>query len=166
MSMRSLLVFACAALTAGCFPPPRDSFDSATAPVETRAVPRALARVCVVRPDTAAASVTMEIRDNGRFVGATRGATYFCYFAAPGEHQITSADDDTGPLLLTARAGASYWLHEDVYSLLGDLHAHLDWVDEPTALEMLESCEARGVVVLPNRKDEIGALPIITTRRD
>lgn len=159
-----MLAFACAALVAACFPPPRDSFDVPSPPIETRAVPSALARVCVLRPDSTAASVTMEIRDNGRFVGATRGATYFCYLASPGEHQIVSDYDDTGPLLLTARPGARYWLHEDVQPILGELHAHLDWVDETTALEMLEACEARGVVALPDRRDEVGALPVVSTR--
>ncbi|AKU93665.1 hypothetical protein AKJ09_00329 [Labilithrix luteola] len=160
-----MLAFACAALAAGCLPlQTHDAHGSS--PVELRAVPTGAARICVLRPDSTAASVTMEIRDNGRFVGATRGATYFCYLATPGEHQITSEDDDTGPLLLTVRAGASYWLYEEVFAILGDLHAHLDWVDETTANEMLESCEARGVVALPDRQDEIGALPLVTTRRD
>ncbi len=95
----------------------------------------------------------MEIRDNKRLVGATRGRTYVCWLAAPGDHQITSIDDDTGPTFLRARAGAHYWLHQDVSTLAGDLHAHLDWVDDGTANEMLDQCDARVKVAIPGHED-------------
>ena len=116
-------------------------------------VPSGAAQVCVVRPDALAAHVPMAIRDNGRLVGATRGTTFFCYLARTGEHQITSSDDDTGPLLLRAQSGARYFLHQDVTELAGAVHAHLDWVDDATALEMLDACEARVRVAVPGHDD-------------
>jgi hypothetical protein len=127
---------------------------------ELGAVPSGAAQVCVVRPAPLAALVAMPVRDNGRMVGATRGATFFCYLARSGEHQITSSDDDTGPLLLHARARARYWLHQDVVELAGAVHAHLDWVDESTALEMLDACETRVRVAVPGHEDETSAQPI------
>src|SRR4051812_26214534 len=60
---------------------------------ELGAVPSVAARVCIVRPASVGSDITMEIRDNKRLVGATRGSTFACWLAAPGEHQITSTDD-------------------------------------------------------------------------
>jgi hypothetical protein len=113
-----------------------------------------------VRPDRFAAQVSMPVRDNGRLVGATRGTTFFCYLARPGEHQITSVDDDTGPTFLRAVAGMRYWLHQDVSELAGSVHAHLDWVEEHDALELLDACESRVHVAVPGHEDETSAQPI------
>lgn len=127
---------------------------------ELGALPSAAARVCIVRPASVGAEVTMEIRDNARLVGATRGRTFACWLAAPGEHQITSVDDDTGPTLFHARAGRHYWLHQDVEVLGGDLHAHLDWIDEPTAAEMLEACTRRVIVSVPGHDDRTDVVAV------
>jgi hypothetical protein len=107
----------------------------------------------------------MSVRDNGRLVGATRGTTYFCYLAASGLHQITSEDDDTGPQYLRAETGRRYWLHQDVVELGGLFHAHLDWVEEAAALEMLDSCETRVHVAVPGHDDNPAALPIAPAKR-
>ena len=84
---------------------------------------RGSAQICVMRPETLARDVSMEVRDNGRLVGATRGGTYVCWLAAVGEHQLTSIDDNTGPTWLEARANGRYWLHQEVSELGGRLHA-------------------------------------------
>ncbi len=137
----------------------RNAHESARL-TELGPVPSGAAQVCVVRPDSLAASVAMPVRDNGRLVGATRGTTFFCYLARAGEHQITSVDDDTGPMLLRAVSGARYWLHQDVSELAGAVHAHLDWVDENAGLELLDACEARVHVAVPGHEDETSAQPI------
>ena len=113
-----------------------------------------------MRPEAMAAQVSIPVRDNGRLVGATRGTTYFCYLAATGQHQITSVDDDTGPTVLRAQDGARYWLHQDVSELAGQVHAHLDFVEEAAALEMLEACETRVRVSVPGHEDEPATQPI------
>jgi hypothetical protein len=134
-------------------------------PAAEPAVPKGSARVCVLRPDSLATDVTMEVRDNGRVVGATRGSSYFCYLAAPGEHQIASIDDDTGPTLLRASDGARYWIHQEVATLGGDLHAHLDFVDEPTAHAMLERIDTKVLVAVRGHENETDAMPIAAARR-
>jgi len=126
---------------------------------ELGAIPAVAARVCVLRPARLAGQTTMEIRDNARLVGATRGATYTCWIAAPGEHQIASVDDDTGPTLLRARAGAHYWLHQDITLLDGHVHGHLDWVDDATASEMLAHCPTRVHAALPGHDDVVAVTP-------
>jgi hypothetical protein len=122
------------------------------------------ARVCVIRPEREAESVTMEVHDNGRLVGATRGATYVCWLALPGEHQIAADADDTGPTLLHAVAGRRYWLHQEV-AVLGDhAHAHLDWVDEEHASELLEECRARVMIAVPGHDEEANAMRVVSPR--
>jgi hypothetical protein len=128
-------------------------------------VPAGSAQVCVVRPEVTSSQVSMMVHDNGRLVGATRGTTFFCYLASPGDHQITSADDDTGPQFFHAQGGARYWLHQEVVDLAGHTHAHLDWVDESTALELLESCEARVRVSIPGHENEPATQPFAPAQK-
>jgi hypothetical protein len=144
------------AALASCAPP---SAARAVAQ-ELGPVPPSAARVCVLRPGSVGEDVIMEIRDNGRLVGATRGRTFACWLAVPGEHQIASADDDTGPMLLRARAGGRYWLHQDVTALGPDLHAHLDWVGEETAAELLAACDGRVLLDVPGHDGRTDAVAI------
>jgi hypothetical protein len=127
--------------------------------------PAGVAQVCVVRPERLAGDVTMRVRDNGRLVGATRGTTYSCWLAAPGAHQITSDDDDTGPTLLRAEPGSRYWLHQEVVELGGVPHAHLDWVDEDSVKELLDACDARVRVSVPGHDEAPAALPLVPATR-
>ena len=140
-------------------------FIGCARPPAEPSVPTGSAQVCVLRPDSFSGDVTMEVRDNGRIVGATRGSSYFCYLAAPGEHQITSIDDDTGPTLLRASEGARYWIHQEVATLGGDLHAHLDFVDEPTAHAMLDRIDTKVLVALRGHENETAAMPIAAALR-
>jgi len=139
---------------------PGSARNTAASVADLGPIPSGSAQVCVVRPERIAAHVSMPVRDNGRLVGATRGLTFFCYLARPGEHQITSVDDDTGPTLLRAVSGIRYWLHQDVAELAGNVHAHLDWVEEHDALELLDACESRVHVAVPGHEDETSAQPI------
>jgi hypothetical protein len=173
---RRFIILAMFALTGlGCTPQRAPE----TVAAELGSVPSSFSRVCVVRPSSVGGHVTMEIKDNGRLVSATRGRTFACWLVMPGSHQITDTADDTGPILLEARSGRQYFLHQDVSTLDSahegqrQFHAHLDWVDEPTATEMIESCQQRVVVNVSgydNRNDaEAVAVPargsLITTDR-
>jgi hypothetical protein len=137
---------------------------SALAEQELGPIPSGFARVCVIRPSLVGSAITMELRDNGRLVGATRGGTYACWLAPPGEHQITSIDDDTGPTLLSARADGDYWLHQDV-TKLAHLHAHLDWVDARTAENLIERCSGRVRVNVSGYDEAAGTVAIAPAKR-
>src|SRR4051812_47794820 len=128
VAMNARTITGISLFVAACSPPAQSPL-----PRDVAALPPGVAQVCVVRPEAESASVTMTVRDNGRLVGATRGRTYFCWLAAPGPHQIGSADDDTGPILLRADVGARYWLHQEVLEVGGVAHAHLDFVDDADA---------------------------------
>ena len=83
------------------------------------AIPSGYARVCVVRTSVLALAVPFPTHDDGVLVGATRGPSFFCYLAAPGEHEIAIDADETEHARLTAQAGASYVLKEEVDNIFG-----------------------------------------------
>ena len=76
--------------------------------------PAGTAKVCVIRTAVVAIAVTFPTRDNGTLVGATSGPTYFCYFAEPGEHVIVSEADEKETARLSAEAGKTYFLKQEV----------------------------------------------------
>lgn len=100
------------ALLAGC-----GSYQ--TRPVAGRSYPGPTANhgvVCVVRAGTNEdnSERTVPVWDNGVLVGATRGASHFCYLATPGPHVVVSE------LLLTARLDVDVmpeerrWIEQEV----------------------------------------------------
>lgn len=120
-------------------------------PIEPFATPPSdLAQVCVMRPHINAAAVTFPVKDNGRLVGATRGASYFCYFAVPGKHRITSEADDQSESEVTMIPGARYYLHQRVKNTLGFVTSPLEWVPESDAHKMISKCDYRVVTDVPD----------------
>lgn len=149
--MVRLLVCAALAVAAGCSgyrlaapdPPP---IDGRSTP------PPGLAQVCVVRPHRIAATVTLSVHDNGALVGATRGPSYFCYFAEPGVHSIASEEADEGAIevakLTTVQLapGGRYFLHQRVHPLGHEL----EWVDCQHGERMMRRSGYRVVAQAPD----------------
>src|SRR5438477_411593 len=73
--------------------------QSRAAPLDLASQPPAgQAKICVLRPQSKILSFTALVYDNGRLVGGTRGESYFCYLAEPGDHVISAAverDDES-----------------------------------------------------------------------
>jgi hypothetical protein len=121
-----------------------------TPPIEPFATPPSdLAQVCVMRPHINAGAVTFAVKDNGRLVGATRGASYFCYFAAPGRHRITSEADDQSEAEVTILPSTRYYLHQQVKNTMGYVTSPLEWVPETEAHKMINKCDYRVVTSVP-----------------
>lgn len=122
-----------------------------TPPIQPFAVPPSdLAQVCVVRPHILAGAVTFAVRDNGRLVGATRGASYFCYFAMPGRHHITSEADDTEMSDVVMLQATRYYVHQKVKNVMGWVTSPLEWVPETEARSMIAKCDYRVVTEVPD----------------
>ena len=108
--------------------------------------PAGWAQVCVLRPHWVAWGMTLAVRDNGNLVGATKGNTYFCYFAAPGWHDVATREDDPGPwrdvksLLVAVLPGQRLYLHHHIYPF-GIFS--VEWLDPTTAAELLGACGYR-----------------------
>jgi hypothetical protein len=112
-------------------------------------VPDDASEICVVRPHWIAAAVTAVVHDNQVLVGATRGPTYFCYFADPGRHVIVSRADGTQEATLEAAPGRRYYLHQIVDNIAGWVRTRLAWVDEAEARPFVEKCGYRIIVAVP-----------------
>jgi len=131
-----------------------------------------VATVCVVRPSHFALLVTFVVRDNDQLVGATRGESYFCYFAQPGRHEIVSSTgdsaDEEGGVGLVAQAGRRYWLHQDYDNNLGSVTSRLLVIDESRARDFVEDdgCEYRTLTGVPREENAPppGPTPVAAAR--
>jgi hypothetical protein len=122
-----------------------------TPPIEAFGPPSVhAATVCVLRPSHWGLNVTFVVHDDAQLVGATRGESYFCYYAAPGPHRIVSTRsdvlDDAATATLHARVGQRYWLHQRYDSFFGN---QLEWLDEERARQMIEGCDYKELVEAP-----------------
>jgi hypothetical protein len=133
------------ALAAGCSTydvasartPPTDAFGPP---------PTGLARVCVFRPHRLGAALTTPMRDNGRLVGATQGPGYFCYFAAPGNHELRVEVSDASPIRFSVESGGRYFVHHEI-NVGSD---ELLFVNEREARALAAACEYQVVVGVPS----------------
>ena len=125
------LMLAMLALTA-CSPSMREPREVAVDPFID--IPTGMAQVCVVRPPGRGQLLPTTFRDNGVTVGMTRGPSFFCYFAAPGQHRITPGASDAAIATLDVTPGRRYILRHQAN--VGQ--EEMLWVD-PTATERLFS---------------------------
>lgn len=118
--------------------------------------PASLGQVCIFRPHRVGMALTIPILDNGKLVGATRGPGYFCYFAAPGQHQIVAEDGDAEPTNLGVEAGQRYFLHHQI--TFGP--DRFVWVDAARARQFATECEYTVVVDAPDDEPLPGDRPV------
>lgn len=122
--------------------------------------PAGHAQICVLRPHIKAAAVTFAVRDNGRLVGATRGASYFCYYALPGKHRVTSEADDVQEANVLVLPGARYYLHQVVHNTLGWVSSPMEWVSEGEAHKMVDKCDYRVLTEVPDGTERPPVNPV------
>ncbi len=160
--MRLVPVLATGALlVAACSP---YSIGGATQPVLTPFGPGRgeVATVCVIRSSMTAQAVTFVVHDNRTVVGATKGHSYFCYEAEPGEHEIVSqtfdSTDTPGQTRAVLVAGGRYWI-EQQHSGIAALTSRLAWVDEAAARTLAEGCVHRALTEVPGHEHVPPAVP-------
>ena len=119
--------------------------------------------VCVIRASTWARGVTFVVHDNGALVGATKGDSYFCYEAAPGEHEIVSdtfdSTDHPGRTSIAIAAGQRYWLQQDHENTFGSVTSKLAWLDENAARELVSDAEYKVLTDTPGHEQVPAAVP-------
>ena len=101
-------------------------------------IPEDFARVCMIRTSHLAQAVAFPTLDNGALVGATKGPTFFCYKAEPGEHTLRIEADEPTLVKLHAEGGKSYYLHEKIPFLQFVMHCDTELVSEAKARELVE----------------------------
>lgn len=126
--------------------------------------PAHLAKVCVVRTSVMAMAVTFPTRDNDVLVGATRGPTYFCYHAEPGEHRITIEADEPEHAVLRAEAGHTYVLKQEVDNVFGYVKCRAVWVDPAEGAKLFADAEHQVLVGVPGSERLPGHAPVAPAR--
>jgi hypothetical protein len=140
------------AILAGCTP---YSTRGTTVPVAPAFGPSEadVATVCVLRSSAFAQAVTFVVHDNQTLVGATKGTSYFCYEAEPGNHTIVSdtfdSTDHAGSTRVALAAGQRYWLQQDHENNFGSVTSKLVWVTEAEARELVDGAEYRMITEAP-----------------
>jgi hypothetical protein len=129
------------------------------------AAPPAAARVCVVRTSILALAVTFPTHDDGVLVGATRGQSFFCYLAEPGDHEIAIEADETEHAHLTAKAGESYFLKEEVDNIFGWVKCRSIWVKADDARDLVASADHLVLVGVPGEEKLPGDTPFAPAHR-
>jgi hypothetical protein len=160
--MKKLALVIAVAAVAACSPysisggttPRMQAFGPARADVGT---------VCVIRAATWARAVTFVVHDNQTLVGATKGDSYFCYEAAPGEHEIVSdtfdSTDHPGHTSIEIAAGPRYWLQQDHENTFGSVTSKLAWLDENAARELVTDADYKVLTETPGHEQPPAAVP-------
>ena len=121
-------------------------------------IPADFARVCVIRTSHLAQAVTFSTLDNGTLVGATKGPTFFCYKAEPGEHTLRIEADEPTTVKLQAEGGKSYYLHQKVpFGFM--LRCDAEWVSEQDARELVDDSTYEVIVETPSAEHLPDAIP-------
>jgi hypothetical protein len=120
--------------------------------------------ICVIRPSHWSGEVTFLVRDDDQLMGATRGESWFCYLAEPGEHHIVSNTgrerDPTGTASITVVGGGRYYLHQDFDNVWGTIVDKLKWVEPQLAGELIEGCDNKVIVEVPGTERLPGVAPL------
>jgi hypothetical protein len=133
---------ACVACAAGCAGKSLVVNDATNPSVDTEtSPPQDRTKICVVRASSTEGGTAHAVRDNGALVGATRGASHFCYLAETGDHTIRieggSASDSTTNL--TAKGGRILFLNEEVTEVMGAVVTKLTWLEDAEARPLISS---------------------------
>jgi hypothetical protein len=82
-------------------------------------------------------------------VGATRGPTHFCDLAEPGDHEIEIEAAEGEKAKLTAEAGKSYFLKQEVDNIFGYVKCRGVWLTEAAAKHLFNSSDCEILVGVP-----------------
>ena len=121
-------------------------------------IPADFARICIIRTSRMAQAVAFPTLDNGTLVGATKGPTFFCYKAEPGEHTLRIQADEPTIVKLQAEGGRSYYLHETIpFSFI--MHCNATWVSEPKARDLIDDASYEVLTEAPATEHLPDAVP-------
>src|SRR5687767_12446186 len=109
----ALLVLCPLLLAAGCASVPLASLEDDTK-AKTFTVKSGKANIYVYRNETFGGAVSMTVALNGKVAGQTGAQTFFLWEVDPGPYEISSISEGTSLIKLTAEAGKSYFVWQEV----------------------------------------------------
>ena len=104
-------------------------------PPEFGAMPD-MAQLVIIRDTYFGGAIVFWNYLDGKFIGETKGKTYFITSVQPGEHYVVSATENTGVAHLNFQAGKNYFLRQGV--LMGMWRARTSGFFPIPALEAKE----------------------------
>jgi hypothetical protein len=120
----SILVNACASVPMA--PPEMDL------KAKNMSAPRDKALVYLYRNESMGGAIKMTVNLDGRYQGQTAPKTYFMWLLTPGRHEFSSVTENTATLPLDAKAGATYYIWQEVKMGMLSARSKLQLVDKET----------------------------------
>lgn len=134
------LLLAVAVLVTGCASVPMASSEDDGA-AKGFAVKPDRANVYVYRNETFGAAIPMTVSINGRVAGQTGPQTFFMWEVEPGQHEISSHAENISTVNITAQAGKSYFIWQEVKMGVFMARSLLQQVDEDTGRKGVMECK-------------------------
>ena len=134
------LLLALAVLLTGCVSVPMAS-DAEDGAAKAFAAKPDRANVYVYRNETFGAAIPMTVSINGRVAGQTGPQTYFMWEVEPGLHEISSHAETVSTIQITAQAGKSYYIWQEVKMGLFMARSQLQQMDEETGRKGVLECK-------------------------
>jgi len=107
---------------------------------KTFAVRAGKANLYVYRNETFGAAIPMTVSLDGRVAGQSAAQTYFLFEVDPGTHEVASHAEDASTLKVTAEAGKSVYVWQEVKMGFWMARSLLQQVDEETGRKGVAEC--------------------------
>jgi hypothetical protein len=136
----SMILFALPGFAGGCASIPMGSPDD---DVQAKGFPVSSekANIYVYRHESFGFAFPMTVALDGRTAGKTVGQTYVRWEVSPGLHEIISYAEDVSAVKLTAEAGRTYYVWQEVKIGLWKARSLLHHVDEDTGRKGVIVCQ-------------------------
>lgn len=106
-------------------------------------------RIYVMRPATIGAAVTMNVSDDGKFIGSTGPKGYLCWERQPGEAIISTTSEGSSQAPLSVQAGGVYYIFQHVRMGMWLARGELEIVNDEKGREVLKKCHPPNVEAPP-----------------
>lgn len=103
-------------------------------------IPDGKAVVYIVRSTIFGLIIPFTVKIDGEEIGTTQGGKYIYAFVVPGEHSITSQAENKAEIMVTAEAGNTYYIDQEVRMGLVMARNELHLIDEENGKKKLSKC--------------------------
>lgn len=98
-------------------------------------------RIYVMRPSSFGYAVGMNVSDSGNPIGSTGAKGFLCWERDPGDVIVSSTSENTSRVSLDVRAGASYYVLQNIRMGIWLARTELEVINEEQAEKDLKKCQ-------------------------